>query len=458
MWIALVAYAAATLWLTLHHEAWCNEADTWLLMRDGGVRVMLANTGRAGTPALWYLCLAPLASAGLPYLAQQLLNLAFIWTAMLLFLLFAHFRPLLKVLFLFSLYPAVEYAVQARPYALLVLLLFGIATLWPDRAEKAVRIALLVALLANTTAHGLLFGAILGVLLLGEAIAQRRLLNGRSLAAMAVMLAGGILAVIQLSPQPGGQQLQIERFIDPTTVPYAVGMAFFPDLYPRDSFAPALLILLIVVLAIGWRRLVPQLFVVLSVAALLTLFSLVWMGGRYHAGLILIAAIVGLWMAGSRPVAEAALLVALAWSVFIAGEQAVAEIRWAHSGSREMAAYIARHVPPSAVIAAHPPAHTESVLVYLPGRRFWCIARGAFGSYMPWGAKLDHEQELPMRTAVEMGKRTGWLLLVNQQLSGPEATGLRLLYRTREPVYARRTEQFWLYAPAGSERGHLPAE
>lgn len=456
--MVFAAYAGVTLWLTLHHEAWCNEADTWLLMRDGGVRVMLANTANAGTPALWYLCLAPFASLGFPYLAQELLNLAFIWSAALLFLLFAPFRPLFKLLFLFSLFPAVEYAAQARPYALVVLLLFAIAVMWPEREHKPVRIAVAAALLANTTAHGLLFGAVLGALFLGEAAVGRRLANGRTLAAIMIMLAGGIASAGQLWQKPGGQLLALEHYIDPQTVPFAVGMSLFPDLYPRDSFAPALLVFLVVVLAIGWRRLVPMLFIVLSVVALLLLFSFVWMGGRYHAGLILVAVIVGLWMAGSDALAERALLVALAWSVIIAGQEAVAETRWAHSGSKEMAAYIEKHVPASAVIAAHPPIHCESVLVYLPGRRFWCIVRGAYGSYVPWGAKVDREQAVKLRDAVRMGKGHGWLLLVNEELSGADADGLRLLYRTQRYVYARTSERFWLYAPAPPDEGHFTAE
>ncbi len=466
VWIALVAYAVVTLWLTLHHEAWCNEADTWLLMRDGGVRLMLANTAHAGTPALWYLCLAPFASAGFPYLAQQLLNLAIIWCAMLLFVIAAPFRPLLKILFLFSLFIAYEYAAQARPYALLIALLFGIAMMWRDRAAKPVGIAILVALLANTTVHGLLFGAIVGLLFVVEAIVERRLRVPSTLVAIAVMLAGGIASVIQLWPHSGGQRIQFQRYVDPGTIPYAMGMAFFPGADPRFSFVPGLIILLLAVLAIG-NRTVPLLFVSLSVVTLLLLFTFVWMGGRYHAGLILIVLIAGLWMARPDRVVpmrmlEVALGIGLAWSVYAAVQEGVAETRWAHSGSREMATYLERHVSPSTIVAAYPPVQTESVLAYLPGRRFWYISRGAFGSYMLWGKEFDREHALPTDTAVEQAKRrlagNAWLLLVNGELPPGQASGMRLVFRTRQTVYARRSEQYWLYAPAGSERGHLPSE
>ena len=141
VWVALVVYAALTLWLVLHHEAWCDEADTWLLMRDGGVGVMFSRTMYAGTPALWYLLLAPLSSAGLPYIAQQLLNLLLAWCAMTLFVIHAPFRIWLKLLFLFSYYGAYQYAVEARPYSLLIVLLFAIAAMWHEREIKPMRIA-----------------------------------------------------------------------------------------------------------------------------------------------------------------------------------------------------------------------------------------------------------------------------------------------------------------------------
>ena len=34
--IVFVSYAALTLFTAQHHERWRDEADVWLLMRDGG--------------------------------------------------------------------------------------------------------------------------------------------------------------------------------------------------------------------------------------------------------------------------------------------------------------------------------------------------------------------------------------------------------------------------------------
>lgn len=460
--VALVLYAVLTLWLTLHHEAWCDEADTWLLMRDGGVGVMLSRTSYAGTPALWYLLLAPFASAGLPYLAQQLLTLVLAWCAMTLFVIDAPFRPALKILFLFSYYAAYEYAVEARPYALLIALLFAIVATWRQRAEKPLRVAILTALLANTTVHGLLIAAILGAIysagfFRGPKTENPGLKRHRSLVAMAIMLIGGILSVIQLFPP---ELPAHHRYIDPGTVPWAIGNAFLPGVDARISFAAGLVVLLLAVLAIGDRT-GPLLFVTLSIAALLLLFVFVWVAGFRHTGLILIVLLAGLWMAGTdgtrpwrdrtRRYLEVALALCFAWGIYVAAEEAIAETKWASSGSREMAEYIAANVPDSTVIVAEPPVLCEPVLVYLPGRRFWYPEREQFGSYMMWSGLSGRSNGVRRETTVEVARRRfagrKWLLLVNTQLAAAEGRGLRLLATNRRKVYAHMMERYWLYSP-----------
>ena len=168
--VVLATYVVLTLWAALHHEAWLDEADPWLLMRDGGIVPLLSQTayGYRGTPVLWFLAIWPFAAAGAPYLAQQLVNLAFASAAVLLFLRGAPFSRVVKALFALSYYAAFEYSVIPRPYALLMLLLFSMAALWlaprgpPGGAGGG------GGALANATAHGLLVAAVGGLILLLE--------------------------------------------------------------------------------------------------------------------------------------------------------------------------------------------------------------------------------------------------------------------------------------------------
>lgn len=429
-------------------------------MRDGGVRVMWSETAYAGTPALWYLLLWPLAAAGLPYLAQQLLNLVLIWCAMALFVARSPFHPAVKGLFLFSYYALIEYAVQARPYALLIAILFGIAASWSGREERPLRIAVLTALLANATVHGLLIGAVIGLVFLGEAVARRWIVRPQTAGAVALMLGGGILSLMQLR-LPGGFP-SVHRYIDPGTVPWAIGSAFLPRVDPRLSFAAGLIMLLLAVLAIG-NRMVPLLFLTLTISALLVLFVYVWVGGLRHTGLILVVMFAAIWMAGTieeswrrktMRILEVALVMSFGWSIYVAGVEAVAETKWSHSGSKEMAAYIRVNVSPDTVIVTPVPNAFESVLVYLPGRKFWYARYGQFGSYVKWnalGAAPSREKSVDVPTAIKQARqqfgRRPWLLLVTPELPTSSQKGFTLLFKSQQTVYAVAAERFALYRP-----------
>ncbi|HVS32414.1 MAG TPA: hypothetical protein VMS98_13300 [Thermoanaerobaculia bacterium] len=454
--ITFAAYAFLTLAVTLRHEPWCDEADSWLLMRDGGVSTMLSRTGYAGTPALWYLLIAPLARAGLPYEAQALLNLALAWAAVLVFLVWSPFPRLAQVLFVFSYFAAYEYAVLARPYALMLLLLFSIAAMWARRAEHPVAVAIAAALLANTTSHGLIIAFVLGAVLLADAIATKSLRRPAVILALGLIVAGGALAALQLRVPADGPR--VVRYVDPQSLPYAIGSAFLPGFDPRPWFAVSLTALICIGIAVA-RRWQAMLFLSLSLALLLALFVFVWLGGLRHAGLILVLAIAALWMATADepgaprwPRAEAvaivALCVTLGLSIATAARSSIDDWRFAYSGGEEMGRFIRERNLDRLEIAAHPPNETKSVLVFLPGKRFWFPATAAYGSYSTWDRTFDRAQLTPGQTAVEAARSQlagrDWLLLTNFEVASKD---FQLLFANGGRISGRPTERFFLYRP-----------
>lgn len=418
---------------------------------------MLSRTGYAGHPALWYLVLAPFASAGLPYLAQQAVNLVVVWFAMALFLAKAPFRPVVKALFLFSFYPLAEYAIDARPYGLLIALLFAIAATWEVRHEHPLRLGVLTALLANTTAHGLVIAAVLGALFLVEAFGRGHIRRPPVISSLLVMLAAGIASTLQVWPPVDGQKMT--EYVDPGTVPYAIGYGFLPGVDPKFSFAAGLLVILLAVLAVG-DRVYALLFMAFSLTAVLFIFVFVWVSGTWHTGLILMIVLASVWMAGGESenrrtawrLFEGALALCLAWGVYQGVKEGIADTKYAYSGSREMAEYIAKHVPDGTVIAAHPPGDCSTVLAYLPGRNLWFPAEQRYGSYGTWDRAFQRARGVQLGTARKMAppqlNGRPWLLLTNNELTTEDVrSGFRLLHLNQRLVYARQSERFWLYAP-----------
>src|SRR5512142_932572 len=222
--ILLIAYAAATLYVGLHHEPWRDEADSWLVARDASLPTILNWTRDAGTPALWYVALKPLVWLGLPYRSQELLHLAIAWAAAAVLLFASPFPWLTRVLLLTSYYFGYEYAVIARSYVLTVLLSFLAAAWHRDRHARPMRYAIVVALLFNTNVHGAIIAAILLLLFL---VSRPR---ASGLGPPLIMIAGAVAAWAQLRTASDAAYPGIIRDVDPMNAWLAIGSAFFAGL------------------------------------------------------------------------------------------------------------------------------------------------------------------------------------------------------------------------------------
>ncbi|HYK03564.1 MAG TPA: hypothetical protein VE974_17540 [Thermoanaerobaculia bacterium] len=446
-------YAAITLAVALHHEPWRDEADPWLLIRDGGVLTMLSRTGYVGMPALWYLAIAPLVKLGLPYVSMTLLNLAFAWAAALLFLIAAPFPRPVRALFVFSYFMAYEYSVIARPYALAMLLLFCALATWRHRATRPMPFAFSVALLANATPHTLILGAMLGAAFLYD-----RGLKAR--APLAVMLLGGMLSFVQLAPPADAPEGHVLRGASATRVASAVSSAFFPHLSVRGGWLLGALVIGGAALAIG-NRAAPQIFLWGSLALLSVLYGLVWMGGVRHGGPVLLAVLGALWLAQlERPLraeGEVIWLVAavLALACVSSVRMWIDDVNQPFSGSKELAEHLKRTGLERQEIAAHRPPHGEAVLPYLlGGKKLYYAGMEQYGSYMLWNAQYNRAYGMYDHQAAELARRhfgeRPFLFLVTRPL-GRNVPGYRLLFTTALP-FAHFDEQYFLYASVPERR------
>ncbi len=143
--------------IALHHEPWFDEAQGWLLARDSGFFDMITHSLRyEGSPGLWHIMLWPIAHLGLPYWCMQGLAGMAAVIAIWLLVRYSPFPLWARILLPFSFYLGYQYAVVARSYTLLPPILFAIAIFYPKRDEKPGAYFILLALLANVSAHGLL--------------------------------------------------------------------------------------------------------------------------------------------------------------------------------------------------------------------------------------------------------------------------------------------------------------
>jgi hypothetical protein len=469
----LVLYAAITLVVVLHHEPWRDEADAWLFARDGDLRTIATWTGYAGTPALWYLLLVPLARSGLPYLSESLLHVGIGVAAVTVFLWHAPFSRLTKCLFVFSYYMAYEYAVVARSYGLSVLLLFCVAALYRVRLARPLTYALPICLLFNTNAHSLATAACLTAGYTWDAWRAGRL-TPRHLLATGIMAAGGGLALLQLRTPSDGNIVGVFRMFAPENAAISINLAFLPL-----SGTLALLPLPVFTLAVAfvWLRKTPLPLLVLSgsYAWLCYIFVFKYAPSPRHAAFVLIILLFALWIsaadrkeglhdvpASGRPgglrhqplrLALASLNGCLGISVLAAVLFWSLDVRFAFSGAAEMADFIRANHLGSHVIAAHRAAYAEALLPYLEGERFWYAGVEDFGTYMRWDSQFRQGDELPLEEAARrvqerFSGEDGVLFLANQQLRDAGERGFQLLHKTTGRVFGRPDETYFLYRRA----------
>jgi hypothetical protein len=166
--VTLCLYAALLAWAIAHHEPWADEAQAWQIARTLPLTQMLRALSYEVHPALWYLCLWVMARLHVSYAGMHWITGLIAFAGISLLVLAAPFPRFLKLLLPFTFYLAYQYAVVARSYVLVPLLLFLCAYFWPQRFKRPLLISLLLGLLANVVLHAAMISAGLAIVLAVE--------------------------------------------------------------------------------------------------------------------------------------------------------------------------------------------------------------------------------------------------------------------------------------------------
>ena len=134
------------------HEPWADEAQAWLIARDSGLFELLFQRLRyEGHPGLWYLILM-IPSRIFPYYPTiQVICFSIAVTSVYVFVRTSPFPTILKILFPFTYFIFYQYAIVARSYALLPLLIFMIGSIYAQKSERVYLFTILLCLLAYTS-------------------------------------------------------------------------------------------------------------------------------------------------------------------------------------------------------------------------------------------------------------------------------------------------------------------
>jgi hypothetical protein len=309
--IIVAAFFCAGLFGILHHEMWRDELQAWLIARDTNLLVSRHALGYDGHPILWYLVLYCVTRVTQNPLGMQLAHLAIATAAIFVFVFYSPLGRLQKALFSFGYFPLYEYAVISRNYSLGVLLVFCFCALLRRQQRSYIYLAVILALLANTSAYGLLMSGALALFLVLESGSWRN--RVREIASATVIYLAGVFGSLWVMKgvSDSGNVLAWRfwgRLIDVGIAVGIVWRGFFPipgnlTYFWNKNFVTswelgALLgILVLVATALVFRRSRPLLLAYLiGVGAIVAFTYVKFYGSIRHHGHVFILFIACYWL------------------------------------------------------------------------------------------------------------------------------------------------------------------
>ena len=151
--VTLCIYAALLAWAIPHHEPWADEAQAWQIARTLPLGQIFHLLSYEAHPGLWYICLWVLSRLHVSYAGMHWVAAAIGFSGVAVLVTASPFPRFIKLLLPFTFYLAFQYAIVARSYVLVPLLIFLCAYFWPQRVKKPLTIALCLGLLANVAPH-----------------------------------------------------------------------------------------------------------------------------------------------------------------------------------------------------------------------------------------------------------------------------------------------------------------
>ena len=377
---ALALYVIIIFFLQLHHETEGDEGEAWLIARDTtSLKQMYAVMGYEGTPGLWHTILFPFAKSGASFSIIYVINQLFVITAIAIWLFFAPFPLLVRILLPFTHVFLTEYSVNARSYALSTCLLFVGLALYKNYYNKWLLWAIVFFLLANTNIHSTVLCCGFALMLFLNWVFKKNKTDGK---ALIIVSAGILLAIIQVLP-PSDLETNMAQF-------KMIGqLKFITNRIVTGN--PALSNLLYFVFLIQVMRTTKdkiQLFALLSIQlALFYVFFFIYFGGMRHHFFLFLSILMILWIDNNKKNNHVTNLFLFVIQLLMISTAIILGINeWKYNGTspKQIAEYIKTHSDSKTFIAAYPDVVINAVSPFVPKEVFYLPRANRWGTYSIW--------------------------------------------------------------------------
>lgn len=193
-WLALLAFVGLTSFLAMRHEMWRDEVRAFSVATSAQSITALLDALRVeGHPALWYVVLAAGHALWQSPLVLPVAAIVISTLAVAVILRWSPFPVGIRLLIVFGAFMVVEETVMARNYGIGILFLVATCAEFPGRGARPIPVAILLALMANTSVHAALASMMIGFVWLFDLFdrdGRKALLSPGGIAAFVIAIGG----------------------------------------------------------------------------------------------------------------------------------------------------------------------------------------------------------------------------------------------------------------------------
>lgn len=196
-----LAYVGVHVFLALHHEAWRDEGQSWMLVKNSSVPELLSLLCIEGHPALWFFTIMPFVRLGMSFRYFYSISLVFMGLSYYFVLQKAPFPYWARILITFSNVFWYYNPVIPRIYSEICFLLVLIAVCFPSREERPWLYAVLLFLLGQS--HVLMAGVAASLVFERFMALLRKKTRNNAFIPFVGGLVSGLLSLVELYPRAG---------------------------------------------------------------------------------------------------------------------------------------------------------------------------------------------------------------------------------------------------------------
>ena len=473
--MALPLFAATVgfyLWVKLGcHELWKDEWQAWHVARDMSWAKMFQFLYYEGHPSLWYVYLklvTYITPSGLDLYALQIAHAMLLLCAFALLFFRFRFHILLKLAGAFSYFCFFEYGMVNRGYALLIVLAFIAVDLLNRKGKNELWLALVLVLLCQTEAQGVLIAGALTIFIFTEKLLEEGLLSALKNTGNQLLLGAfttGLLLFIA-SVYPRGEAEDLARAYNMMKQPLSESIPVAYQGLLANTFwigsiadtgangvqlAGLLLSTLILGMLIYLFSTEKRVLTTL-IAGLLAFFAFaafVYGGGVRQWGLLFVLFVILLQLfaqsGASLNALKAAFLISVfGFQLFYCSLAVGKDIKYPFSNAEKTADFITTNVPQKVPVVAINPFENGAVTGYLgKERKVYTMPSGEPYTWFKWLSKVYLPTEGELKLFAQYKGVGGIVVLTAAPLPTdrfPNAT----LWK-RFDSYSIKNENFYLY-------------